>query len=130
MNKQKEQEFKFKCERLARAITKKTDIIFTEIRYTEVISEVYYMAEKESERMICYCSNTSDRRISNSKIRSGFKNRIEVTFVGCGVGAQKFNAARRNSINRILKTNAKISKDKETQTQKIIITFIVNPHKM
>lgn len=130
MNKQREQEFKSKCERLARKITKKTDIIFTEIRYTELMPEVYYEPEKNSKKMICHCSNSSDRRMSKSEIKCGFKNRIQVTFGGCGVGAQKFNAARRNSINRILKTNAEFTKDSEVQTHQITITFNVNPHKM
>lgn len=112
MNKQREQEFKFRCERLAKKIAQKTDIIFTEIRYMEIYAK------------------PSERRMSCAKFKKGFKNRIQVTFVGCGVGAQRFNAARRNVINRILKTNAKVTKDSPTQAHQITITFNVNPHKM
>ena len=112
MNKQREQEFKFRCERLAKKIAQKTDIIFTEIRYVEIHAK------------------PSERQMSCAKFKKGFKNRIHVTFVGIGVGAQNLTPARRNAINRILKTNAKVTKDSPTQTNQITITFNVNPHKM
>lgn len=121
----KEQEFKFRCERLAREITRKTDIIFVNIRYKEFLHNVYY------EKGVCYCDNPSEVRMNCSEFEiARYKNRIQVTLVGIGVGAQSFTPTRRNSINRILKTNAKFTKDSETQTHQIVITFNVNPHKM
>lgn len=125
MNPKREQDFKIKCERFAREITKKTDIIFTDIRYKETLHDVF-----EIEKGVLNHGNPSERQMSCSKIKFGFKNRIEVTFVGCGVGAQNLTPARRNAINRILKTNAKVTKDSPTQAHQITITFNVNPHKM
>ena len=113
MNKQREQEFKFRCERLAKRIAQNTDIIFTQIRYTELVRD-----------------EISDKRLMCTSLGYGIKNRIQVTFVGVGVGAQNLTVTRRNAINRILKTNAKVIKDSPMQTHQVEITFNVNPHKM
>ena len=98
MNEGREKDFKCKCERLARTITKETDIIFTDICYEETLHNVFKIEKGVLEHL-----DASERQMSCSKIKFGFKNRIEVTFVGVGVGAQNLNATRRNAINRILK---------------------------
>jgi len=109
----REQNFKLKYERLAREIAKRADIIIKEIRYKEIIMDV-----------------VSDVRLRCSKREYGYKNRIQVTFIGSGVGAQNFNATRKNTVNRILKTNAEVFKKCPVEAHQIIITFNVNPHNM
>ena len=116
----REQEFKRKCEELARQINLQCQTFVTKICYKEFLHNVYY------EKKVCYCDNLSERRLECSDIEiCRYKNRVNVTIV---VGTyDRLTRRQKKAINKILCTNVQY---KELKVGYAEISFNVNPHKM
>jgi len=115
----KEKAFRRKCELLARQIAYKADILITKICYREFLHNVYY------ENGICYCSDSSERRLTHSGIeKCRFKTRVQVTMIAA---KKELTNRQRNLINKILHTNVQYKKLANGYTE---ISFRVSPHNM
>ena len=116
----KENDFKRKCENLAREINSKCLTFMPKICYREFLHNVYY------EKGICHCDNLSERRLSCSDIEiCRYKNRVQVTmYIATKHGLMEED---KKAINKILRTNVQYENLEMGYAK---ISFNVNPHKM